>query len=197
MIPVTPVPEPKDFDANVRQPGNLWLTANPTAEVKNLWSPYLEDLADGLFPLCAYSAIYCPVGTVDHYLSKNNKNAPQNRALAYEWSNYRYAAGWVNSSKGNEDAAILDPHLVGQGWFKIILPSLELVTTDKIPLPLRPQAEYTLTRLHLRNDMRVIRQRKAYYDQYCRGVCSLQGVREFAPLLADAIVAYGKQPHAC
>ena len=119
MIPVTPVPEPKDFDTKVRQLGKAWLAANPNAKVKDLWSLYRGDLADGFHDLCGYSAIHCPHGTVDHYLSKDNKNALQNRALAYEWANYRYAAGWVNSSKGNEDDAILDPYHVGEGWFEI------------------------------------------------------------------------------
>ena len=46
--------------------------------------------------LCAYSAMYESVGTVDHFVSFH-----EDRSKAYEWGNYRYSAGWVNSSKQN------------------------------------------------------------------------------------------------
>ena len=42
-------------------------------------------------------------GTVDHFLSTD-----QRRDLAYEWTNYRYATGWLNSSKQTLDQEILD-----------------------------------------------------------------------------------------
>lgn len=43
---------------------------------------------------CGYSAMFEPVGTVDHFVSVD-----EDMQLAYDWGNYRYASGWINSSK--------------------------------------------------------------------------------------------------
>jgi hypothetical protein len=40
----------------------------------------------------------------------------------------------------------MDPFEVQDGWFEIILPSLELVVSDSIPAEHREHAELTLTR---------------------------------------------------
>ncbi|BAZ17951.1 hypothetical protein NIES4071_98320 [Calothrix sp. NIES-4071] len=63
MIPVNPPPEPPDFDEKARQPGNAWLTKNPDPKkgVKDYWSPFKSQLADGFNNLCGYSAMYEPV----------------------------------------------------------------------------------------------------------------------------------------
>lgn len=123
-----------------------------------------------------------PVGTVDHYMSCNT-----HRGIAYDWDNYRYSAGWINSSKGTADDAVLDPFEVGDDWFEIILPSLQLRGTDNIPLHYREKAEFTLDRLHLRNDERVMRQRRRWMEMYEQKKLTLDGLREVAPLLAKAI----------
>jgi hypothetical protein len=47
--------------------------------------------------------MYEPVGTVEHYLSRDNY-----RNLAYEWSNLRFASAWINSCKGTLDDQVLD-----------------------------------------------------------------------------------------
>lgn len=126
MIPVNPPPEPPDFDEKVRQPGNAWLIKNPDPKkgVKDYWSPFKSQLADGFNNLCGYSAMYEPVGTVEHYLSRENY-----RNLAYEWSNFRYASAWINSSKGALDDFVLDPFNIGKVGSEILLPSLQLVLT--------------------------------------------------------------------
>lgn len=121
-------------------------------------------------------------GTVDHYLSC--KNYPH---LAYEWSNYRYVAGWVNSSKQNADDTVLDPFEVQDDWFEVQLPSLLLTTTEHIPEEYREKAEFTLQRLQLVNGKSVMRQREAWYRLYCEGKLTLSGLEEVAPLLARAI----------
>jgi len=88
MLKFNPPPEPADFDTKTRQPGNDWLTKNlnDKKRPKDYWSNFKSNLADGFGNLCGYSAMYEPVGTVDHYLScENHQN------LAYEWSNYRFS----------------------------------------------------------------------------------------------------------
>lgn len=156
MIHFAAPPEPADFNEKVRQPGTAWLAQHPTGRPKDYWGLCKGELADGFMNLCAYSAMYEPVGTVDHYLSCDT-----DRNQAYEWNNYRFASWWINSSKQNADDTVLDPFQVEDGWFEILLPSLQLIVSDAVPEHEKDRAKYTLTRLHLRDDERVIRQRRA------------------------------------
>lgn len=121
-------------------------------------------------------------GAVEHFLSK--KNRPD---LAYEWSNYRYIAGSVNGSKGTHDDKVLDPFEVQNGWFEVLLPSMQLVVTPLLPRLLSARAEFTLKQLKLRNGTKVVRSRKHWYDQFKKGMLDLDGLRTHAPLVADAV----------
>lgn len=184
MLKFNPPPEPSDFDAQVRQTGNNWLAKNTNTKKrpKDFWSKFKIHLADGFGSVCAYTAMFEPVGTVDHYLCCQN-----HRHLAYEWSNYRFASAWINSSKGTLDDKVLDPFLLEDDWFEILLPSLQLVLTDAVPPEERSRAEFTLQRLHLRDDERVIRQRQQWYQLYLDGEITLTGLERKAPLIARAI----------
>lgn len=186
MIRFEPIAKPDGFADQVEKPGATWLGANPIAKrPKDLWTQFKPALADGFRSLCAYSVMYEPVGTVDHFVSWH-----EDKSKAYEWENYRYCAGWINSSKQNLKAAeIFDPFEVEDGWFEIILPSLQLVGSDAVPEEHRNRAEFVLTRLHLRDDERVIRQRQAWYRMYQDHKLNLDGLREMAPLIAQAVEA--------
>jgi hypothetical protein len=130
VIPVRRVRKPAGFDANVRNPGETWLLAHPKAKrPKPLWKPYLGQLASGFDHRCGYAAMLDPTGgTVDHYLSFE-----KHRHLAYAWSNYRFASGTMNAVKKTADDAVLDPYSVRAGWFEILLPSLQMRVTNRIP----------------------------------------------------------------
>ncbi len=105
MIPVRRPPKPRDFNRDCRTPGNQWLAANPGSNAfPDYWTKFQPDLEKAFACRCGWWAVRIADGEVDHYLSKKN-----HRRLAYEWSNYRYIAGSVNSSKGNHDDALLDP----------------------------------------------------------------------------------------
>ncbi len=183
MIRFERVPEPADFDQMARVPGNVWLEANPNKKPKDLWTPFKGPLADGFRNLCAYSAMYEPVGTVDHFVSDN-----EDRSKAYDWENYRYSAQWINSSKSSMPAAcLLDPFDVENGWFEVLLPDLQLRVSNTIPNEFRDRAEYVLTRLHLRNDERVMRQRREWYRMYEAGEISRDGLEGKAPMIAAAV----------
>lgn len=183
MIRFERVPEPPTFDQKARKPGRQWLQDHPDARrPRDYWTPFKPDLADGFHDLCGYSAMWIPNGTVDHYLSFRAE-----RRLAYEWDNYRYAAGWVNSSKQNADDLVLDPYEVQDGWFEVLLPSLQLTVTDATPPELRARAEFTVERLHLREDERILRQRREWYRMYQEGELSLRALRRKAPLIARAV----------
>lgn len=180
MIPVAPVPEPPGFDERARRPGKDWLAANEGAErPRDFWSPFRGVLAEGFAHLCGYTAMYEPVGTIDHF--RSYKTNPE---LAYDWTNYRYAAQWINSVKKARD--VLDPYDVGEGWFEVLLPSLQLVATDNVPPEHRALVERTLKCLPIAHDERVLKQRRSWYKLYLDGDLSLKGLREKAPLIAAA-----------
>ena len=122
MIHFEPVPEPQEFYARAKVPGDAWVAAHPDAKrPRDYWTPFKETLAQGFRDLCAYCAMYVHVGTVDHFVSWH-----EDRSKAYEWGNYRYCAGWINASKGKIPAAeLLDPFAIQDGWFEIHLPSLQ------------------------------------------------------------------------
>lgn len=183
MIPVRKVPEPAGY-RKVKQRGDAWLRTNRRARrPKDLWSPFLPHLAEGFEHRCGYAAMFDPTGgTIDHYLSWINR--PD---LAYEWSNLRFVSYIVNASKKTADDAVLDPYVVERGWFEIILPSLQLRVTDKVPPALRAKAEFTLKRLKLGDGEKIVQWRRGYYERYEAGQLSLEGLRVFAPLVAEAV----------
>lgn len=184
MIPVPPVPEPPDFEQKARIPGQAWLAANPDKKrPHDYWSAFRPPLENGFGRRCGYAAMLDPTGgSVDHYLS-----CDRHRHLAYEWSNYRWVSHTLNASKQNADDAVLDPYEVGEGWFEIRLPSLQMHTTDAVPEALRAKADFTLTRLKLRDGERVLRWRQSWYEMYRLGELNLDGLRRVAPLIAAAV----------
>jgi len=192
MIRFEPVPKPDSFEDRVEQPGARWLAAHPAAaRPRDYWSAFKDQLAAGFRMLCAYSAMYEPVGTVDHFVSWN-----EDRTRAYDWSNYRYASGWINSSKQDiASTQILDPFEVQAGWFELLLPSLQLVVSADIPPGERPRAAFTLRRLHLQDDERVLRQRREWYRMYQDGEVTLDGLRKKAPLIARAVEVASSAGH--
>ncbi len=190
MIRFERVPKPDDFDREARAPGEAWLAANPRGRPKDYWTPFKGKLAEGFRNLCAYSAMYKPVGTVDHFVS-----CDEDRSKAYKWENYRYCAAWINSSKVNVRAGdLLDPFEIEDGWFELHLPSLQLRVSTAVPDELRERAEYVLVRLHLQDDERIMRQRQEWYRMYQCGEITRDGLARKAPLVAAAIFADDQQP---
>lgn len=73
------------------------------------------------------------------------------RQLAYEWSNYRFVDGAINSAKKPAwEGQLVDPFEVQADWFEILLPSLQLVLVAQLEQGLRARVEFTLDKLHLR-----------------------------------------------
>jgi hypothetical protein len=141
MIPVKPVPEPVEFETRARQPGKTWLAQNPDAQrPRDYWSSFRDLLAEGFAGRCGYTAMLAPEGTIDHFRSW--KSHPE---LAYEWSNYRYAGYWANCGK-KKAREVLDPYEVGEGWFEVLLPSLQMVVTNKVPEQYRSLVEKCIRR---------------------------------------------------
>jgi hypothetical protein len=190
MIRVRRAAEPQAFDRTCRQRGNAWLADHPGAErPRPFWREFVGDLAEAFAQRCGYSAIMIPNGTVDHFLSW--KRRPD---LAYEWSNFRYVDGRINSKKQLADDEVLDPFEVDDDWFEIILPSLQLRLTDQVPEALRERAQYTIERLGLSHDEQIVTYRAQWYCQYHCGDLSLRGLHRVAPLLARAIEQADQAP---
>jgi len=183
MIRMEPPTEPLTFDADCRQPGATWLDANAVGDPPSrFWRPFVMDLCRGFGNRCGYSAMWDLNGTVDHYLSQENY-----RDLAFEWSNFRYIAGWLNSSKQALDRQVLDPFQVRDEWFEILLPSLIMRLTTCVPQSIRPTAEFTLRRLHLADGDRIYEQRQIYYDKFRTANRPISWLEELAPILATAV----------
>ena len=176
----SPIPEPAQFDAECRQPGMVWLQNHPEGRY-DLWSPFRDFLAIGFSWRCAYKAMLNHEGTVDHFVSID-----ADRTQAYEWDNYRYVSGGLNSAK-REDPNILDPFVIQDNWFRLILPSLQLVLTDQIPPNIRPIAENTVNKLKLVDGRNVITRRKFWYNRVANNLAPLAEVNQFAPLVGRAI----------
>ncbi len=182
-------PEPPLFKDQVRKPGRAWLQQHPAFDrPRDFWLQCRAELATAFADLCAYSCMYEPVGTVDHFISCRTCKARGTLELIYEWDNYRFASAWMNSAKQNADDQVFDPFEVQDGWFEVILPSLQLRLVEAdIPADKLDLAKRTIERLHLEHDERVIRQRTSWYEQYQIGELTLDGLRRRAPLIARAV----------
>ncbi len=184
MIPVKRPPVPEEFERKCAVRGRRWVEDHPgvTAGMPDCWRRFVIPLPLGFGNRCGYLAMRDMNGTVDHYLS--TEEHPEE---AYNWANYRYATGWLNSSKQTVDRQVLDPFEVREEWFEIDLASLHLKLTPAIPAKVRARAEYTLERLKLDCGPRVISTRETYLEEYREGKYSLDHLADIAPLLATAV----------
>jgi hypothetical protein len=184
MIGVARAPEPSAFDERVRKPGLRWLTKGTNGPAPSYWRRAARDLRRAFHERCGYTAMWLSTpGTVDHFIS-----ADEDPSLLFEWTNFRYAAAWVNSRKGALRAdQVLDPFEVGEGWFEIQLPSCELVMTERCPPEYRARPETMLARLGLARSEDVIAYRLEWYRMYAEGEITLEGLERKAPLIARAI----------
>ena len=124
-----PISKPASFDQRRGVPGLNWLQQNPASQkMPAYWTMFQPELADGFYHRCGWWAMWIADGAVDHFLSRKH-----HRHLAYSWDNYRYIAGTVNSSKKALDDQVLDPFEIQDGWFEVLLPSMQLVTTPALP----------------------------------------------------------------
>jgi len=174
-------PKPAGFEERVEKRGGTWLAANVGGRPPAYWSAFKPALASAFGDLCAYSAMYEPVGTVDHFVS-----CEEDRSRAYDWSNYRYASAWINSSKCSlRSHELVDPFEVENEWFELLLPSLQLAATSRVPPQWQERVTRMLERLHLGHDERILRQRREWYRMYQFGELTLDGLATKAPLIAE------------
>jgi len=197
MIPVPvlgPANEPPHFDLNCRQPGTGWLAAHPALDPhdqSDWWSQFQPALAKHFSYRCGWQATAIQLeGIVEHMFACGlRKKAPSPFChLAFEWSNYRYATGRINSRKGTLDDQVLDPVEVLAGWFEVLIPSFRLVATDQIPIgPLRTKAQTTIVKLHLDVGTARLNRWLWYKQSWNAGNPDIPALLRDAPLVADAV----------
>jgi hypothetical protein len=184
VIRVERAAEPPDFDVRVRRPGQAWLARSDTTGTPGYWRRAARDLRKAFKDRCGYTAMWLSSpGTADHFVSRD-----EDRSRAYEWGNFRYASAWINSSKSALCSdQVLDPFEVGDDWFEIILPSCQMIMTERCPAEYRERARNMLVRLRLGHDEDIVSYRQEWYEMYCEGELTLEGLARKAPLLARAI----------
>jgi hypothetical protein len=191
MIPVAPVPEPSLWNLKGEEKGRAWLAQRPSADrprdrefrPRNYWSAFLGDLGDGFQWRCGYTTTYVENGTVDHFVAWEDLEGTAGEWRAYDWSNVRYAAGWFNSAR--KRVPVPDPYEVQADWFRLILPSLQLEATDRVPAGQQARVDNALQ--WLKDDLRVMRGRRKWFAMYNAGKIGLDGLDEVAPMIADAL----------
>ena len=172
MIPVSPQPEPKDFDRKVRQKGLRFLKSKRIDPKRRLpkglrlspyWCGCIEELRALYGGVCAYLAVFMePVtgaDSIDHFVPKS-----RNPGLAYEWDNYRLACSRMNARKGDR-TGILDPFQLKTGWFRLELVSGRIYPNSHLPLSLREKIQGTIERLGL-DDTANRELRAGHYEGY-------------------------------
>jgi hypothetical protein len=179
--------EPAQFDARCRQRGRRWLSKNLdcVGRPPDYWSEFEPHLRAAFNGLCGYCAMLVMKAQVDHFIPVALLKKQGRHALAYEWSNYRYGEGVLNQRKASH--TILDPFRVGDDWFEVLLPSLQLVLTSNVPRGKRKLAEFTLEQLGLRDSEVVVRYRRVWFKLYQDGKLTLDGLREAAPQIGEAV----------
>jgi len=182
--------EPGYFSEDVRQPGLEWLEQHPNHDgrPRPFWTEKREcrqDLRRAFNNLCGFTLMHEMRGTVDHFISWNNDNTQ-----AYEWNNYRFANGIVNSSKQNADDEVWDPFQIEFEWLEIHLPSMIMIVRDDAPVDQRPILQDTLDRLPITDEDEVIDCRAAYYEGYKVGLMQIEWLDRMIPVLATSIRRY-------
>lgn len=188
MMHFDQVKEHPDWQKEGMQPGRVWLSAHPNAErPHDYWTgksrKFRRYLRDGFKQLCAYTGHWTPNGTVDHFIPWEAVRGTTQEHNAYDWSNFRYAVGWFNSSR--KTTTIPDPYIVQDNWFELLLPSCELIATAQVP-PQHQQAVQNALRW-LAKDDRVMDERDAYFQGYLSKEITLNHLRKCAPLIARAL----------
>ena len=190
MIFVREQPEPPQFDADVRTPGQRFLrqTRSPTTDEwrsRSYWRKVLMEMHGAYMGICAYTCHWIAYdtgsATVDHFVAKSIE--PE---LAYEWSNYRLACGRMNGRKGKHED-VLDPFKLPRRVFELDFPSLQIVPSGANAGDLHAQAESTIERLSL-NDELSVKARLVYVRLYCASDISLGFLEHNAPFIFYEIV---------
>lgn len=191
MIPIKLQPEPPDFHAKVRIPGQRYLQQHPNAKsskLKAFWrGSMLKKLWEAYNGICAYLCIYIEyvagTPTVDHLVPKSHD--PQQ---AYEWDNFRLACLGINRKKGTKK--VLDPVGLRPDSFRI-----DFLNGAIYPSPVHNQAYQNECRETIRalgldsQDYREMRLR--HFDEYINRNVTLSYLQKKSPFVYSEVIRQG------
>lgn len=212
MIRVPKARKPRNFDRDVRQPGLRAIaemagkppqyprTAGrpfrqiaarerdiPSSQFPAYWTDALDDLMDAYHEVCAYTCfrIHPVTGSrsVDHFAPKS-----RNWRKIYLWSNYRLCCTRINARK-SDFGDVLDPFLIGDGWFHLELVGFQVFPNPNLPEDTRAAIQSTIDRLKL-NDFRSYRAQDA--ERYWSRGISLGVLQEESPFVAAELRRHGR-----
>jgi len=169
----------------------MFLATNPNPSSKdfkrkNYWANSIRELRQAYSGICAYTAMYILEGSVDHYLPK-----AIHPNMAYEWSNFRYANPRVNNSKGNT-LEVIDPFLVGDGWFQLDIPSCLIVPHPTLAKTIKSRVNQTINILGLNREDSYVDERLDILQAYGRSEITLDFLQRRYPFLATEAVRHGR-----
>lgn len=215
MIPVPKAPEPEDFDERVRKKGLAAIAElvgeEPSSKRKGrkrrkvaatreqipsdkfppLWRDVLVDMHRLYEGRCAYLALYIEHGTgdasVDHFIPKS-----KHWDLVYEWSNYRLAAGTINSKKNDKEVdAAFDPFVVSPGLFALEFVGFQVKPGPAALGPMIEKVALAIIDVGL-NKPECCKARQEYVEAYQRGCISFGYLQRRAPFVAQELVRQGQ-----
>lgn len=193
MVPVACAEEPAIFNALVRQPGRIALAKSVVtgkdADLKPYWRRALPELMAAYDGICAYSCFRIHpttgAGSVDHYIPKS-----VNKALAYEWRNYRLACTRMNARKGKA-TDVLDPFEVQNGWFALELVGFQVVVGEGVAIDVASRVTRSIERLGLNADL-CCDTREEYATNYWSNAIDWKHLRRNAPFVAFELERQGR-----
>jgi len=160
--------------------------AHPGAHSKapSFWSEFRGELRHAFGERCGWLAMWIATGTVDHFHSQHE--FPEE---IYEWSNFRYADGELNSAKKPAwEGKLLDPFEADERWFEILLPSCQLrILEDLVPAGSLERVRFTVSKFGLDHGEKAVDLRRHWLEEYEAGAMTIEGLERHAPLLARAV----------
>jgi len=187
MIPVPEQPEPPNFDADVRVPGQAFLARipHPTRrqygqERARYWMNARADLFRGYSGVCAYCSQFVLLAdmSIDHYVPKS-----ANPNLAYEWSNYRLSRKKLNGHKDNSPH-VMDPFKIKYDWFTINFTNFRIEPLAGVPGYLEAHIKTTIDILQLNTDVDLIQERTRILVDYSNDLFPFSHLERRYPFIA-------------
>jgi hypothetical protein len=194
MIPVDPQPEPPDFEATVRQPGNGFLADHPNPsnwDGKSYWQNALPSMRKAYKKTCAFSAQWIPHATGNHSIEHFQPKSlfPH---LAYEWTNFRYVSARLNSRKGTK--TVIDPFHIRPDWFILDFSTFFVKPNPDpqvLPAAERTVIENTIAILKLNEDDLLVEERMEFFRDYKSRDIGYNYLKRQAPFIAYEVKRQG------
>lgn len=200
LIPVTLPPAPPPYISKVKEPGEVFLRANPVPTSKdwsrhNYWRFIHSYLYKRLGGICVYCASWTPrhnesfEGTdstsIDHFVPKSI-----NPQRAYDWNNFRLCRARLNNLKG-EHTDVLDPCAMTNRCFMLDFSTFLIKPAHDLSASLEKQVRSTIKRLRLNEDGDYVAQRIEVIRDYSLGKVPINKLRMKYPFIAEEIVIQG------